>query len=79
MGVKARFFSGLTSEEIHIYYGVRTEDDYPIHIYHNPEAVDFFSRKELYSPQKINLIKYQDEYMPVLFSQKGGSSTWVVR
>jgi len=71
MGVKARFFSGLTSEEIHIYYGLRTEDDYPIFIYHNPEAVDFFSRKELYPPQKINLIKYQDEFMPVLFSQKG--------
>ncbi|HHE65260.1 MAG TPA: hypothetical protein ENL09_04485, partial [Bacteroidetes bacterium] len=42
MGVKAKFFSGLTSEVIHIYYGIRTEDDYPIFIYHNPEAVDFF-------------------------------------
>ena len=69
--MKARFFSGLTSEEIHIYYGVRTEDDYPIYIYHNPEAIEFFSRKELYPPQKINLVKYQDEYMPVLFSLKG--------
>lgn len=71
LGFRAKFFSGLTSEEIHIYYGLRTEDKYPIYIFHNPEAVDFFSRKELYPPHKINLIKYKHEYMPVLFSQKG--------
>lgn len=71
LGVKARFFSGLSSEDIHIYYGIRTEDDYPVKIYHNPEAVSFFAKKQLYPPQKVNLIKYKEEYIPILFSLQG--------
>jgi Family of unknown function (DUF7033) len=71
LGLKAKFFTGLTSEEIHLYYGKRTEESYPVHIYHDPNAVDFFARKEIYPIEQVNLVKYQDEYIPVLFSKQG--------
>jgi len=71
LGLKTKFFTGLTSEEIHLYYGKRTEDIYPVHIYHDPNADEFYSRKEIYPVEHVNLVKYQDEYIPVLFSKQG--------
>ncbi|MDO9576661.1 MAG: hypothetical protein Q7J16_02120 [Candidatus Cloacimonadales bacterium] len=71
LGLKPRFFTGLTSEVIHLYYGKRTEDIYPVHIYHDPGAADFFEKKEIYPIEQVSLMKYQDEYVPVLFSKQG--------
>ena len=71
LGLKPKYFTRLTSQQIHIYYGKRIEDEYPIHIYHNPDAVEFFSKKEQYPPEMVNLVKYGDEYIPFLFSKQG--------
>ena len=71
LGLKPRYFTGLTSQTIHIYYGKRSEEEYPIHIFHSPYASDFFTAKELYPPEIVNLVKYKDEYIPFLFSKQG--------
>ena len=71
LGLKPKFFTGMTPETIHIYYGICVEEKYPIHIYYNEEAAEFFSKKKLYSHEDVNLVKYRDEYIPFLFSKKG--------
>lgn len=71
IGLKAKFFRGLTSEDIQIYYGKKTKDVYPIKIYHDITAPEFFSKKEKYPEENANLIKYGLEYLPFLFSMQG--------
>ena len=71
LGLKPKYFTRITSQQIHIYYGKRSEDEYPIHIYHNPDSVEFFGKKEQYPTEMVNLVKYGDEYIPFLFSKQG--------
>jgi len=71
LGVKPQFFTGITKENIHIYYGINTKDEYPIHIYHDPAAVDFFNSKKEYQTENVNLVKYKADYIPFLFSKRG--------
>ncbi|MCF7858841.1 MAG: hypothetical protein K9N07_05880 [Candidatus Cloacimonetes bacterium] len=71
IGIKPQFFTKTTKEDIHIYYGIKTNDEYPIHIYHDLAASDFFQKKEDYPSEKVNLVKYESDYMPFLFSKKG--------
>ncbi|MCK4957625.1 MAG: hypothetical protein KAS49_08310 [Candidatus Cloacimonetes bacterium] len=71
LGKKTQFFTEFTMQNIHIYYGEKTSDKYPINIYHNPEAADFFSKRKLYNEDEANLVKYGDEYIPFLFSKQG--------
>jgi hypothetical protein len=33
LGLKPKYFTGLSSQQIHIYYGKRSEEEYPIHIF----------------------------------------------
>ncbi len=70
-GLKPKFFTEFTMENIHIFYGENTKNRYPLHIYHNPEAADFFNQRHLYPESKVNLVKFASEYIPFLFSQPG--------
>lgn len=71
LGVKPKFFTEFTMQSIHIYYGEKTKEKYPLKIYHNTEAADFFLKKKLYEESEVNLVKYGMEYIPFLFSQQG--------
>ena len=71
IGLKPQFFTKITKEDIHIYYGIKIEDEYPIHIYHDPTAIDFFQSNKEYPPENVNLVKYKADYIPFLFSKKG--------
>jgi len=71
IGLKPQFFMKITKEPIHIYYGTRIRDEYPIHIYHDETAIEFFQSKKEYQPENVNLVKYKTDYIPFLFSKKG--------
>jgi len=71
IGVKPQFFTRITKDTIHIYYGKKTKDEYPIHIYHDPSVSNFFTENQQYSVNNVNLVKYKKEYIPFLFSKKG--------
>jgi len=71
LGVKPNFYTKITKETIHIYYGTNTKNEYPVHIYHDSAAVDFFQSKEEYQADNVNLVKYKTDYIPFLFSKKG--------
>ncbi|MDP8267268.1 MAG: hypothetical protein P9L97_00945 [Candidatus Tenebribacter davisii] len=71
LGIKCQFFTKITKEPIHIYYGVKTKDEYPIHIFHGPHVSDFFQEHEDYPDKDVNLVKYKMTYIPFLFSRKG--------
>lgn len=71
IGIKPQFFTKITKDVIHIYYGKKSKDEYPIHIYHGQSVTDFFTKIELYPEKDVNLVKYKKEYIPFLFSKKG--------
>jgi hypothetical protein len=71
LGYKVRFFNKTTSEDIHIYYGLRTSELFPIRIYRGLETALFFNKKELYPEKNFNSVYYHGEYIPFLFSQMG--------
>ena len=71
LGFTPTFYNHFTAAEIHLYYGIKNENKYPIHIFHNPAAAEFFLRKELYPAENINLVKFRENYVPFLFSQTG--------
>jgi hypothetical protein len=66
-----RFFNKTTSEDIHIYYGLRTSEQFPVRIYRGVETALFFNKKELYPEKNYNSVCYRNEYIPFLFSQPG--------
>ena len=70
-GIKIDFSTTFTSDSIHIYYGRYVEETFPIQIYHDPTAPAFFEEKTQYSIEQVNLIKYKNDYLPMLFSKKG--------
>lgn len=67
-----KFYYGLHSEGVHIYYGKANSQRYPIRIYYSDETADFFEQRELYPLENVNFVKYIKEYIPFLFSQNGG-------
>ncbi|HPR17549.1 MAG TPA: hypothetical protein PLD62_04810 [Candidatus Cloacimonadota bacterium] len=71
LGLKINFFTASTLEPIHLYYGSYIEDSFPIHIYHDLSAPDFFSSNQPSPSYKFHLLKYKDEYIPMLFSRPG--------
>lgn len=84
IGLKAKFFRGMTSEDIQIYYGKKTRDVFPVKIYHDIGAPEFFSKTEKYPEENANLIQYGKEYLPFLFSMQGdvltsGSHSFTIR
>jgi hypothetical protein len=66
-----KFYYGLHSEGIHLYYGLKNEQIYPIRIYFEASTASFFDELELYPLDKVNFSKYNKEYIPFLFSQSG--------
>ncbi len=66
-----KFFYGSTYDHVHIYYGTKTTNSYPIKIYHNPEVPPFYNSDEVYQLNKIRYSKYKGEYIPFLFSPPG--------
>jgi len=71
LGLKAKFYTQNSSEEINIYYGIKKEKHYPISIFYNPDTAKFFSQKVHYPTEEVNFVKYKDEYIPFLFSKQG--------
>ncbi|MFO7895657.1 MAG: hypothetical protein R6U84_01810 [Candidatus Cloacimonadales bacterium] len=71
LGVEPIFFTEFTMQDIHLYYGERTKDKYPLKIYHDPETANFFTARKLYKSVDLNLVKYGNEYIPFLFSLSG--------
>lgn len=71
LGVKPQFFTKITKDTIHIYYGNYTKNKYPIHIYHDASVIEFFTEKNEYPSENVNLVKYKKDYIPFLFSKKG--------
>jgi len=71
LGWKISCFTRQGSEDIHIYYGKKTEKVFPLKIYYEPETAAFFKRKERYPDDKFDFFRYRGEYIPFLFSQKG--------
>ncbi len=45
LGYKVRFFNKTTSEDIHVYYGLRTSEQFPVRIYRGVETALFFQQK----------------------------------
>jgi len=66
-----KFYYGIHNEGIHLYYGEYNGHNYPIRIFFSPETADFYEQLELYPLEKVNFCKYNNEYIPFLFSQKG--------
>jgi len=71
MGYQVRFFTKTTSQDIHLYYGLRTQEKYPVRIYRGMETALFFNKKEVYPEANFNSVCFHDEYIPFLFSQPG--------
>jgi len=71
LGYNPVFFTKISSQEIHIYYGTRTTETYPLKIYRSIETALFFNQKNEYPSSKYNSVNYQKEYIPFLFSLKG--------
>jgi len=71
LGLNPTFYYYFSTEEIHIYYGEKTDQSYPLQIYHNNEAVKFFSQISIYDKDAVKFVKYADEYIPFLFSPNG--------
>jgi hypothetical protein len=67
-----KFYYGFHSEGIHLYYGENNNQTYPIRIHFSSETAAFFEELELYPLEKVNFCKYNNEYIPFLFSQDGG-------
>ena len=71
LGVEPQFFTEFTMQDIHIYYGERSKEKYPLKIYHDPETANFFTARKLYKSSELNMVKYGNEYIPFLFSLSG--------
>ncbi len=71
LGLNAKFYYGRTFDEVHIYYGRKSEKKYPLQIFHNPKAVIFFDERKKYPSEEIIKLSIQDEMIPFLFSQNG--------
>lgn len=71
LGLQPEFFYGFSLDDIHIYYGIDTDEDYPIEIRFQPETAEFFKKKKSYSPNDIHYYLFDNEYLPFLFSRRG--------
>jgi len=71
LGFSPTFYNRFTTAEIHLYYGIKSDNKYPIQIFHYPAVAEFFLRKELYPAENVNLVKFRENYVPFLFSQTG--------
>ena len=80
LGLNPAFQYEDSMQEVHIYYGTYSKNDYPVKIYHNPESDKFFYVEKdetkdynipVYPNDKVNFFKYGSEYIPFLFSPQG--------
>jgi len=69
LGFTPRYFVKDTLEDIHIYYGTRIFDDYPVKIYRHIGTSLAFHRKAVV--EDVKFVKFKDEYIPFIFSQSG--------
>ncbi|MDP2173267.1 MAG: polysaccharide deacetylase family protein [Candidatus Cloacimonadaceae bacterium] len=66
-----KFLYGTHFESVHVYYGMSTDQEYPIKIHFNEQTADFFELRELYPLDKVNFRQYKNEFIPFLFSRDG--------
>ncbi len=71
LGLQPKFYYRYSSAQIHVYYGEKADERYPVHIYHNPQANTFFSKKEMYPNDEFRFQKYNEVMLPFLFSSAG--------
>jgi len=71
LGFSPIFYNSFTTSEIHLCYGLKNENKYPVQIFNYPSVAEFFLRKELYPAENVNLVKFGEHYVPFLFSQTG--------
>ncbi len=66
-----KFSYGSHFEGADIYYGERTQREYPIRIFYAAEAVEFFKKAELYPLEKVKFSRFMGYNLPFLFSPGG--------
>lgn len=66
-----KFNYGTHFEATHLYYGPRTQRDYPVQIHFDPETADFFEKRELYPLDRVNFCRFKNIHLPFLFSMGG--------
>ncbi len=71
LGLEAKYYTRDTLEDIDIYYGVKTYDNYPVKIHRDIITSLNFHKKTVYKKEEINFVRYKNDYIPFLFSQKG--------
>ena len=71
LGLKAKYYTKDTLDDIHIYYGVKTTESFPIKIYRDITTSLEFHKENVFPEKKINFIKYKNDYIPFLFSPVG--------
>lgn len=71
LGLNPSFHYYYSTEEVHVYYGDKTDQQYPLQIFHNKKAVEFYSKITEYDKDTVKFNKYGKEYIPFLFSPNG--------
>ncbi len=71
VGLQPEFFYGFSLDDIHIYYGIETKEDYPIEIRYDPNTALFYENRSPYETRNIHYYMFHDEHLPFLFSRKG--------
>lgn len=67
LGFTPIYFTADTLEDIHIYYGTRVFDNYPVKIYRHIGTSLAFHRKAVV--KDVNFVKFKGDYIPFLFSE----------
>ncbi len=71
LGLKAKYYERDTLDDIHIYYGVKSEENYPVKIYRDILTSLEFHRKKIYNNENLDFVRYKEDYIPFLFSERG--------
>ncbi len=71
LGLQPKFFYRYSSAQIHVYYGTKADEHYPVQIFHSPNANEFFEKKAVYPNESFRFLKYNEVMLPFLFSPQG--------
>ncbi len=71
LGLKAKYYTKDTLDDIHIYYGVKTTESFPVKIYRDIITSLEFHKRKVFPENSINFIRYKNDYIPFLFSPVG--------
>lgn len=71
IGLQPNFFYDDTREDVHVYYGSKSDEKYPIEIYYDENAAKFFEDSVPLDNKLAHFVRYRNDNVPFIFSKHG--------